>query len=163
MAAKTEPSEISGRRLLAFLLIFTGGMVALVLCLHLARAGSFERRQVQFVESRWTEKPIRHRSTVRHVTVLSVWLVDGDRRATVEIKDTERAQAFVNGHLPASEVPLWVSPDASQLHPPSVLDLLPYSLGLFIAAIPVAMLSALMAFVPGRKRYTPSPRGGRRA
>lgn len=152
MAIDTEPSETSLRRVFAFLLLFTCGMAALVLWLHLTRADTFERRQVQFVESHWTERPVKYRGTVRHITVLSVALLDGDRRSTIEIADTARAQEFLNAHQPASEVPFWVSPDVSQLHQPSLLDLSPYALGLFIAAIPVSMLSALLAYVPGRNR-----------
>ena len=159
MVATAEYTPLSARRLLCFLTCLAGGMAALVFYLHLARSGSFELRQVQLVESHWAEKTITHRSTPRRFTVLSVGLLDHGQRLNVEIGDMERARAFLDTQRPGNEVPLWVSADGSQLHRPSVFDLAPYALGLSIAAVPIAILSALLAFRPGlRQRTSPGQR-----
>lgn len=154
MVATAEYTRLSARRLLCFLTCLAGGVAALVFYLHLARSDSFELRQVLLVESHWAEKTITHRNTPRRFTVLSVGLLDGGQPLSVEIRDRERARAFLDTRRPGDEVPLWVSADGSQLHRPSVLDLAPYALGLSIAAVPIAILSALLAFLPGRRRRT---------
>ena len=133
------------RRLLAFLLGVALGMAAIVAFLHASRSESFKVRKVHLIQSNWIE--IQRTFGAGKGTVaraLEVIALDGQHSVRIIDRDLERAQAFVDRHAPGTEIDVWSSPDGSQLHAPELADLAPYGLGLFIALVPVAMLSALL-------------------
>ena len=117
-------------------------MTAIVAFLHVSRSESFRLRKVHLIQSSWIEIPTTFgKGKGTRARALEVLAVDGQNALRIVDRDLERAQAFVDRHAPGAEIEVWRSPDGSQLHAPELADLAPYSLGLFIALVPVAMLS----------------------
>ncbi|MBB3281639.1 hypothetical protein [Mitsuaria sp. BK037] len=138
-------NSIPLRRLLAFLLVVMLGMTAIVAFLHVSRSESFWLRKVHLIQSNWIEiQTTFGKGKGSRARALEVIAVDGQHALRIVDRDLERAQAFVDRHAPGAEIEVWRSPDGSQLHAPELADLAPYGLGLFIALVPVAMLSALL-------------------